>query len=66
MYAEVVSKCEVRMTDEEVKRLSDFISWAQSICCSDEFDNFPEGVQEIMETLMEEAETLYELIPEEH
>lgn len=65
MIAQVVSRCEVYMTNEEQELLNKVIAWIEGIPLED-YDNMPEGVQEMLSEIVDNAQGLLDLIPEEH
>ena len=64
MAANMVTRCEVYMSDEEQRMLNKVVRWIEDI--GDDMEHMPEGVQEMLNNIYEEIEGLLELIPEEH
>ena len=64
MTANMVTRCEVYMSDEEQRMLNKVVRWIEDI--GDDMEHMPEGVQEMLNNIYEEIEGLLELIPEEH
>lgn len=65
MIAQVVSRCEVYMTNEEQESLNKVIAWIEGIPLED-YDNMPERIQEMLSEIVDNAQGLLDLIPEEH
>ena len=64
MTANMVTRCEIYMSDEEQRMLNKVVRWIEDM--GDDVELMPEGVQEMLNTIYEEIEGLLELIPEEH
>ena len=64
MTANMVTRCEVYMSAEEQRMLNKVVRWIEDM--GDDMEHMPEGVQEILNNIYEETQTLLELIPEEH
>ena len=64
MTANMVTRCEVYMSDEEQRMLNKVVRWIEDI--GDDMEHMPEGVQEMLNNIYEEIQGLLTLIPEEH
>ena len=64
MTANMVTRCEVYMSNEEQQMLNKVVRWIEDMDL--EMEHMPEGVQEMLNTIYEEIQGLLELIPEEH
>ena len=64
MTANMVTRCEVYMSDEEQKMLNKVVRWIEDM--DEDMEHMPEGVQEMLNNIYEEIQGLLELIPEEH
>lgn len=64
MVANMVTRCEVYMSNEEQQMLNKVIRWIEGM--DEDMEHMPEGVQEMLNTIYEEIQGLLELIPEEH
>ena len=69
MRADIVTRCEVYMSDEEQKMLHKVIEWIEeTLNCTDDCDapELPKGIIEILSDIYENIVNLLELIPDEH
>lgn len=69
MTAQIVTRCEVYMSDEERKMLYNVTEWiAETLHCNDDCDapELPEGIVEILTDIYDDIVHLLELIPDEH
>lgn len=64
MTANMVTRCEVYMSAEEQRMLNKVVRWIEDM--GEDMEHMPEGVQEMLNNIYEEIQTLLELIPEEH
>ena len=64
MTANMVTRCEVNMTNEEQQMLNKVVRWIEDM--DEDMKHMPEGVQEMLNDIYEEIQGLLELIPEEH
>ena len=64
MTANIETRCVVNMSAEEQRMLLKVTHWIEEM--SDDIEQMPEGVQEILSNIYEEIEGLLELIPDEH
>lgn len=64
MTADMVTRCEVYMSNEEQQMLNKVIRWIEDM--DEDMEHMPEGVQEMLNNIYEEIQGLLELIPEEH
>lgn len=64
MTANMVTRCEVYMSNEEQQMLNKVVRWIEGM--DEDMEHMPEGVQEILNNIYEEIQGLLELIPEEH
>ena len=66
MRAEVVTRCEVYMTNEEQKMLNKVVDWIEETLNDDDNEHMPEGIVRILDDIYEDINHLLELIPDEH
>ena len=64
MTANMVTRCEVYMSNEEQQMLNKVVRWIEDM--DEDMEHMPEGVQEMLNNIYEEIQELLELIPEEH
>ena len=64
MIANMVTRCEVYMSNEEQQMLNKVVRWIEDM--DEDMEHMPEGVQEMLNNIYEEIQGLLELIPEEH
>ena len=64
MTANMVTRCEVYMSNEEQQMLNKVVRWIEDM--DEDMEHMPEGVQEMLNNIYEEIQGLLELIPEEH
>ena len=64
MTANMVTRCEVYMSAEEQRMLNKVVRWIEDM--GEDMEHMPEGVQEMLNNIYEEIQTLLELIPDEH
>lgn len=66
MTAQVVTRCEVYMSEEEQRMLNGVVDWVENTLNDDEDGVLPEGIVEILNNIYDEINHLLELIPDEH
>lgn len=69
MRAQVVTRCEVYMSEEEQRMLLKVTDWIEeTLNCTDDCDapDLPEGIIEILDDIYDNINHLLELIPDEH
>lgn len=69
MRAQIVTRCEVYMSNEEQKMLNKVTDWIEeTLNCTDDCDapELPEGIVEILTDIYDDIIHLLELIPDEH
>lgn len=69
MRAQIVTRCEVYMSNEEQKMLNKVTDWIEeTLNCTDDCDapELPEGIVEILTDIYDDIVHLLELIPDEH
>ena len=69
MRAQIVTRCEVYMSNEEQKMLNKVTDWIEeNLNCTEDCDapELPEGIVEILTDIYDDIIHLLELIPEEH
>lgn len=69
MTAQIVTRCEVYMSNEEQKMLNKVTNWIEeTLNCTDDCDapELPEGIVEILTDIYDDIVHLLELIPDEH
>lgn len=66
MTAQVVTRCEVYMSEEEQRMLNSVVDWVENTLNDDEDGALPEGIVEILNNIYDEINHLLELIPDEH
>lgn len=64
MIANMVTRCEVYMSNEEQQMLNKVVRWIEGM--DEDMEHMPEGVQKMLNNIYEEIQGLLELIPEEH
>ncbi len=64
MIANMVTRCEVYMSNEEQQMLNKVVKWIEDM--DEDMEHMPEGVREMLNNIYEEIQGLLELIPEEH
>ena len=64
MTSSIVTRCEVYMSVEEQQMLGKVSNWIEDM--SEDWEDLPKGVQEILDAIYENINDLLELIPEEH
>ena len=64
MTANMVTRCEIYMSNEEQQMLNKVVRWIEGM--DEDMEHMPEGVQEMLNNIYEEIQGLLELIPEEH
>ena len=69
MTAQVVTRCEVYMSEEEQRMLLKVTDWIdETLNCTDDCDvpDLPDGIIEILDDIYDNIHLLLELIPDEH
>ena len=65
MEANIVTRVEITMSEEEQKMLSDVEQWIEDMYASDEIEAMPEGIHDILDDIHDDIHHLLSLIPKE-